>query len=466
MEDATGAAWTYADLDNAATALGHVLTAAGVRRGDRVLIASENCAAAVAALFAAWRLGAVAVPVNARQSAVEMDRIIAHACPRVLLFTSDVSKDAAGHALHHQAAPCLGPWGGLDMVRAPGDDLPGDADVAVVLYTTGTTGDPKGVMLTHANLRFGGATSATFRGMTSHDLIYGVLPITHVFGLCSILLASVHVGATVRLIPRFDVSAVFDGLRRGITLFSGVPQMHALLMAHAEGQGLEQLGSDTLRFVSSGAAPLDPAWKRKAEAFYGVALQNGYGMTESTAGIAATHNAIGDPDTSVGPALPDVEIRIDDAVAGGGNGTGEVLTRGPHVMKGYFRNAEATSQVLGPDGWLRTGDLGCVDDHGRLHIVGRCKELIIHGGFNVYPPEVEAALNDHPDVVQAAVIGRARDGDEDVLAFVQLASGAQLDEAALRTLWRRDWPGTSARRSTSLQTVCPPRPRARSSNTS
>ena len=127
-------------------------------------------------------------------------------------------------------------------------------------------------MLTHANVRFGGATSATFRAMTPRDVIYGVLPATHVFGLCSIIVASVHAGAMVRLIPRFDVSAVFDGLRQGVTLFSGVPQMHAVLMAHARALGLKALGSDTLRFVSSGAAPLDPTWKRKAEAFYGCLL--------------------------------------------------------------------------------------------------------------------------------------------------------------------------------------------------
>ncbi len=432
LEDATGAAWSWADLDAAARALAAEISDQGVRPGDRVLILIENCAAAVAALFACWQVGAVPVPVNARQSGPEIDRIAAHACPRLLLFTAGVSPDAARHAARCGASTIEGTWGRLDMTRAPGDGTASGGDVAVVLYTTGTTGAPKGVMLTHANLRFGAATSATFRAMTARDLIYGVLPITHVFGLCSILVASVHVGCAVRLIPRFNVGAVFEGLRQGITLFSGVPQMHALLMAHAEAQGLERLGSQTLRFVSSGAAPLDPAWKRKAEAFYGVALQNGYGMTESTAGIAATHSALGDPDSSVGPPLPGIEVRIDEAVPGGGDGAGEVLTRGGHVMQGYFRDPDATAQVLNAEGWLRTGDLGRIDGEGRLHIVGRCKELIIHGGFNVYPPEVEAVLSDFPGVVQAAVVGRRRVGDEEVLAFVQTAPGAGVDEAGLR----------------------------------
>ena len=436
LEDATGARWRYTDLDAAAEALAQTLAARGVGQGDRVMIVSENCAAAVAALFATWRIGAVAVPVNARQSASELDRIIAHAAPRALLFTAHISADAAKHSQRLGADTTDGAWGTLDLMCPLGDSPQADADIAVILYTTGTTGDPKGVMLTHANVRFGGMTSANFRSMTPDDLIYGVLPSTHVFGLCSIIVAAVYAGAPVRLIPRFDAAAVYEGLRDGITLFSGVPQMHALLMAHARAQGLEVLGSDTLRFVSSGAAPLDPTWKREAEAFYGVALQNGYGLTESTAGAAATCNAMGDPDTSVGPPLPGVEIASDDAGDGGDDGTGEVLTRGPHVMKGYYRAPALTAEVLTTDGWLRTGDLGRIDTKGHLHILGRSKELIIHGGFNVYPPEVEAALNDHPEVVQAAVVGRPMDGDEEVLAFVQLAGDTSLSEAELRLFVR------------------------------
>jgi acyl-CoA synthetase (AMP-forming)/AMP-acid ligase II len=209
--------------------------------------------------------------------------------------------------------------------------------------------------------------------------------------------------------------------------------MHALLMDHVARQGLTRLEGAKLRYVSSGAAPLDPAWKRKAEGFYGLPLQNGYGMTESTAGICGTRNPIGTPDVSVGPALPGIEIDLDPDMGGGEAGVGEILTRGPHVMAGYYRNPKETARVLSEDGWLRTGDLGRIDADGRLTVVGRCKELIIRGGFNVYPPEVEAALNDHPDVIQCAVIGRTKPGgDEEVLAFVQCADPDALDIAALR----------------------------------
>ena len=428
LSDSTGEKWTFADLDAASDALADRLQGAGVAAQDRVLMLAENCAAAVAALFAAWKLGAVIIPFNARQTRAEVARIIHHATPAAVLTTSAVSSDAAAHAEDLSATEISGKFGTLHLAT-PGASNP-DADlhdVAVLLYTTGTTGDPKGVMLTHANVRFGGNASATLRGINPGDVVYGVLPLTHVFGLCSVMTASCCAGAEIRLEARFSAEKLYTALTTGVNFLSAVPQMHALLMQYTKEQGLTQLNSETLRYVSSGAAPLDPTWKRKAEAFYGVAIQNGYGMTESTAGISATSNPLGSPDISVGPSLPGVETKIDDTVEGGSNGKGEVLTRGAHVMKGYYKNPEETAKVLGQDGWLRTGDLGTFDEHGHLHILGRSKELIIHGGFNVYPPEVEAAINDHPQVIQAAVVGRSTGNDEEVLAFVQIAEGDTLD---------------------------------------
>jgi long-chain acyl-CoA synthetase len=437
LTDSIGTRWSFADLDAASDDLAAQLAEAGVQANDRVLMLSENCAAAVAVLFACWKMDAVVIPVNARQSPAEVDRVLAHAAPAAVVMTDAVSPDAGAHAHRLQASTISGRFGTLQLATPlrsqPDADL---ADVAVLLYTTGTTGDPKGVMLTNDNLRFGGKASANLRNMTPDDLIYGVLPITHVFGLASVVTASCYAGASVRLEARFSAAKLFAALNEGVTLLSAVPQMHALLMQYTKEQGLDRLGSPDLRYVSSGAAPLDPAWKRKAEAFYGVALQNGYGMTETTAGVCASNNPIGSPDISVGPCLPGVEVMIDDSVPGGRDGTGEVLTRGAHIMKGYYRNPEATAKVLTPDGWMRTGDLGKIDENGFLHILGRSKELIIHGGFNVYPPEVEAALNDHPQVIQSAVIGRMKDGDEQVLAFVQIAEGDDLTVETLRDFVR------------------------------
>lgn len=424
LTDSIGTAWTYAQMNAASAAVAVELQAAGVQANDRVLLLSENCAAAVAVLFACWKIDAVVIPVNARQTEGEVGRILAHAEPAAVLMTCAVSAEAGAHAEKMGAREMTGLFGSLHLATPlPSTPDPDLHDVAVLLYTTGTTGDPKGVMLSHDNLRFGGMASATLRDMRADDLIYGVLPITHVFGLASVVTASCYAGATVRMEARFSAAKLFEALKDGVTLLSAVPQMHALLMQYTKEQGLTQLGSDRLRYVSSGAAPLDPAWKRKAEAFYGVALQNGYGMTETTAGICATRSEIGNPDISVGPPLPGVEVRIDDTVEGGSPGEGEVRTRGGHVMKGYYRNPQETARVLDAEGWMRTGDLGKIDDAGLLHILGRSKELIIHGGFNVYPPEVEAALNDHPQVIQSAVIGRMINGDEQVLAFVQIAEG-------------------------------------------
>lgn len=422
---ASGTCWSYADLSKAADGLVSVLDSEGCRPGDRVVLIAENCCATIAGLFACWRAGVWAVPVNARQSPREIDRILDHARPRVAIATSVISPDAAAHAARLNAKETTGAFGTLSLAT-PFDSSPeADHDVAVVLYTTGTTGDPKGVMLSHANLRTGARTSARFREMAPEDLIYGTLPVSHVFGLASTIVASVSVGAAVRLEHRFTAARLHDALQAGVTMLPAVPQMHALLMQYAKEHGVARLQGRALRYVSSGGAPLDPAWKHKAENFYGIALQNGYGMTETTAGICITSNVLGDPDNSVGRPLPGVEVRIEGE-------TGEILTRGGHVMKGYYRDPAATAQVLDSDGWLHTGDLGRLDSRGRVHVLGRSKELIIHGGFNVYPPEVEAVLTDHPQVVQSAVIGRPRDGDEDVLAFVQIAKGDALSPDALR----------------------------------
>jgi len=433
--DANGSEHSYGQYQAAIVDAAVLLSDHGVVTGDRVLLVAENCLTTAVFIFAASSVGAYIIPVNARMTAAEIRQVTEHALPRLTVFTTGASAESASHAVKANAVIFDTGYGTFGLaVSQP--DKPDDIDAdgtAAILYTTGTTGAPKGVMLTHANLRFSAKTSATLRGLVASDHVYGVLPLTHVFGFASMLMASCHAGAKVQLETRFRPDLVYTALMNGVSVFPGVPQMHALVMQYASEQGLTRLENSQLRYVSSGAAPLDPAWKRKAEDFYGVALQNGYGMTETTAAVCATSNAIGTDDTSVGPALAGISIRLDTASKLSSDaGTGEVLTRGPHVMKGYFRNAAETARTIDADGWLRTGDLGRIDHQGNLHIVGRSKELIIRGGFNVYPPEVEAALNDHPDVIQCAVVGRKLDtGDEEILAFVQCADPDSLDTAAL-----------------------------------
>ena len=430
--DGDGAQISFAALGQAVAAMAADLSARGLGDGDRLLIAAENAAAQVGLLLAASRIGAIGVPVNARMTAPELDRIIEHADPRLIVTLDHVSTAAAAHGARLGAQAWDTPLGRLAITAPRPEARPepmqdGPARIAVILYTTGTTGTPKGVMLTHGNLMFGGTTSARVRRLSAADIILGVLPMTHVFGLSSMMVAALASGATLRLMTRFDAAEVLRAIAGGATVLPAVPQMHALIMSAAAAQGMTRAPGQ-LRYVSSGAAPLDPEWKRRAEAFYGSALQNGYGLTETTAGVTLTDNPPGVPDVSVGPALPGVDLII---ASPDRDGVGEVLTRGPHVTPGYFRNPEATEALFDAEGWLHTGDLGRIDAQGNLHIMGRSKELIIRGGFNIYPPEVEAALNEHPGVIQSAVIGRKTEGgNEEVLAFCQVRDPA-LTEAAL-----------------------------------
>lgn len=459
LSDSSGVRWSYAEFDRASDDLAEALRGAGVQPTDRVLLLVENCAAAVAALHAAWKIGAVIIPFNARQTEGEVAKVLNHATPAAILMTSHISSDAAAHGARMGAEEITGVYGTMMLAKGTSDPDAVLNDVAVLLYTTGTTGDPKGVMLTHDNIRFGGMASSKLRQMTPDDIVYGVLPMSHVFGLVSVLTGACYTGAHVRIEARFSAQKLYDAAMEGITIIPAVPQMHAMVMQYSREQGMEKLGAPALRYISSGGAPLDPAWKRKAEAFYALPLQNGFGMTETSSGASATNNPIGSPDISVGPVTPGTEAMI-DADAPGGNSVdeGEVLVRGPHIMKGYYRNTPATDAVFAGDGWMRTGDLGKIDEHNKLHILGRSKELIIHGGFNVYPPEVEAALNDHPQVIQSAVVGRTKDGDEEVLAFVQFAEGDRPDIDDLRAFVKERLAGYKRPRHIVLATALPAAP--------
>ncbi|KKK74737.1 hypothetical protein LCGC14_2880780, partial [marine sediment metagenome] len=294
-------------------------------------------------------------------------------------------------------------------------------------------GDPKGVMLTHQNLRFGARASADLRQMVPGDVVYGVLPMTHVFGLVSVLMAAVSAGAKVRQESRFSAAKLHAATHEDVTILPAVPQMHALVMQYSREGGMAKLASPTLRYVSSGGAPLDPAWKRKAEGFYELPLQNGFGMTETCSGASATSNALGSLDTSVGPVTPGTECKIDDQAPGGnGAGEGEVLVRGPHVMKGYYRNPTETDKAIDAEGWLHTGDLASMDEDGCVFIVDRKKDMILTAGFNIYPAELERVIAGHPSVALVAV-GSVPDEAKGELAkaYVVLKDGAKPDADAI-----------------------------------
>lgn len=415
------------------------LAAWGVQGGDRVMLIAENCIAFTEYVLAAWHLDAWVMPVNARLTGHEIKKLADHARPALILFTSLVSKPAAVHA-DKMGAELIG---GISVfktgIRESELCHPNAAEqTAALLYTTGTTGDPKGVMLTHAGFAWYADVSREFRGLSEHDHVYCALPTTHVFGFASAFLGSLNVGAKLQLASRFDPASVFDAISEGVTVLPAVPAMYAQLLDYAELQGWDSPPNSRMRFMTTGGAPLDPDWKERVQKFFKVPLANGYGMTECSPGIAASIDLRLSPETnrdvSCGPPMRDLEVKVVPAPGKSDlvDGIGEILVKGPNVMLGYYKNPDATATAIDPDGYFHTGDLGHFDEHGHLYVDGRSKELIIRSGFNVYPPEVEAALTDHPSVTLAAVVGRKVPGNEEVTAFVQPVPGTTITEQELQ----------------------------------
>lgn len=425
-----GRTLTYRDLARLVDRRADQLRAHGVRPGDRVLLASENCADQVALIFAAAAVGAWIVNVNPRLTAPELDAIRDHAGARLALYTAAVSPEAEAHAARAGATFDDGLMAGpLNAACTPERER----DVAALVYTTGTTGKPKGVMLSHRSLLFVAAVSSRLRGLDPLDRAWGVLPISHVYGLTSVMLGTLSAGACLHLTPRFTPEGMLAAIRDdGLSIVQGVPAMYARLLEHV---GDSAPLASRLRFAYAGGSPLDPALKASVERLLGVPLHNGYGLSEAAPTVSQTRLDAPRADTSVGLPIPGVEARVvgqdgrdvDDGAAG------ELWVRGPNLMRGYYRDPQATDAALRPGGWLNTGDMARRDADGALFIVGRTKELIIRSGFNVFPLEVETALNAHPGVTQSAVVGRVvADGNEEVIAFVQPDPRRTPPEAELR----------------------------------
>lgn len=436
IRDHDGTDHSYAELGALAGDMAARLSAHGVRPGDRVMLLSENCTTYLAAILALSRLDAWVLLVNARLTEGEVARLLDAAGVRCVIFTPEASAAARVHAARLHSGSLGGlPCGDLlvSPVRAaaPEPVEPGAEQTAVLIYTSGTVGEPKGVMLSHGNLIFMARTAATVRRLSPADTTLALLPGTHIFGLASVFLTAMAAGSRLIAMPRFDADEVLAQIREEVTILPAVPQIFAALLRRLGELGIEPEHRN-LRYIYAGGAPLDLGLKQKTERAFGMPLHNGYGQTEASPGIALTRLEDPRADTSVGSAMPGVEVLIHNPDA---HGVGELWVRGPNVMKGYYRNPEATRDALTPDGFLRTGDLARQDPDGALHIAGRLKELIVHSGFNVYPPEVEAVLSLHPAVSLCAVVGMPREGDEDVIAFVTTQGG--VTEAELRA-WVRD----------------------------
>ncbi|RNM17392.1 class I adenylate-forming enzyme family protein [Nocardioides pocheonensis] len=416
-------------LDNAAF-LRRVQAAAchledlGIGPGDVVALKLTNRLEFVLLLFAAWRVGAVITPVNPGLTDVEVLRQLDDSDARLLVVedgttvTGHVATLAVGD-LHDAGEPSQEPH------VAP-------SALALLIYTSGTTGVPKGVMLDHANLDAMAAMGREALQVGLHDRCLLILPLFHVNGIVVSVLMPLLAGGNVVIADRFNPHTFFDAVERHRpTFFSGVPTIFNMLAALPP-----EVRPDTssVRFAVCGAAPAPAELLARFESRYGFPLIEGYGLSEATCG--STLNPVAGPRRAgtVGVAFRGQEVRIVDGAGrqlAPGEG-GEVVVRGPNVMRGYLGRPEETARVV-VDGWLHTGDVGHLDEDGYLTLVGRTKDMIIRGGENIYPKEIEDVLAADPSVLEVAVIGVPDDTwGERVVAYVQPRPGGTVDPASLR----------------------------------
>jgi long-chain acyl-CoA synthetase len=388
--------------------------------------------------YGALGAGAVVVPMNPLLKAREV---------KYYLEDSGASIVFAWHAMADEAAKAAETVG-IDCVSIDPDDFldllakhepveevaeRDDEDTVVLLYTSGTTGQPKGAELTHANMTTNAAVSAeTLIEITPDDVVMGCLPLFHCFGLTCGLNAAVVTGACLTLIPRFDAEKALEVIGRDkVTVFEGVPTMYAGML-HVEDAASYDVSS--LRTCISGGAAMPVEVMKNFEDAFGCMVLEGYGLSETSPVASFNRPDIERKPGSIGIPLRGVEMKLvdDDGKDVAQGDVGEIAIRGENVMKGYWKREDATKEAI-PDGWFRSGDMAKQDEDGYFFIVDRKKDLIIRGGYNVYPREVEEALYEHPDVAEVAVVGIPHDSlGEEVGAAVALKPGTKVSEDELR----------------------------------
>jgi long-chain acyl-CoA synthetase len=433
---------SYAELREAAGRMSTLLASFGVGPGDRVGLMLPNVPAFPIAFYGALGAGAVVVPMNPLLKSREVGYYLGDSGAKAVVAwhaaAGEAAKGAADAGAEFVAAesPDLG---GLlaGYAVTPEPSGRGGQDDAVILYTSGTTGRPKGAELTHDGLvRNAEISSRTLFDVGPDDVIMGCLPLFHVFGLTCGLNVAVASAASLTLLPRFDPAKALDILQRDrVTIFEGVPTMYAAMLHLPEADPAK---AATLRVCASGGAAMPVEILRGFEKKFGCIILEGYGLSETSPVASFNHPNRDRKPGSIGTPIEGVEMRlIDDNWNTVPDGEiGEIAIRGHNLMKGYWGKPEATAEAM-RDGWFRTGDMARVDADGYYYIVDRKKDLIIRGGYNVYPREIEEVLHEHPAVAEVAVIGIPHpDLGEEVGAAVALKPGASATPEELRAFAR------------------------------
>jgi long-chain acyl-CoA synthetase len=429
---------TYAQFRDAALRVAAGLRSRGVEPGDRVGMVLPNVLAFPVVFYGALLAGAAVVPMNPLLKAREIEYYLQDSGARIIVAAAS----SAGPA--EEAAATAGIEAVAVGVAVPEELMDGDGDLlapverddgdtAVILYTSGTTGKPKGAELTHAGLHGNARTTEeTLLEATPDDVIMGCLPLFHVFGLTCSLNAGVLAGACLTLIPRFDGGKALEVVERDrVTIFEGVPTMFSAML-HQPDPTAHDVSS--LRVCVSGGSAMPVEVMRSFEETFGCIVLEGYGLSETSPVASFNHPHAERKPGSIGTPIRGVEMRLvdDDGKDVAGGEVGEIAIRGENVMKGYWQRPEETAKAI-PDGWFRSGDLARQDEDGYFVIVDRKKEMIIRGGYNVYPREIEEALYEHPAVAEVACIGiKHPDLGEEVGAAVALKPGASAEVDELR----------------------------------
>ena len=435
---------SYAGLNEATARFAGLLRERGVGLGDRVGIMLPNVPYFAVAYYGVLRAGGAVVPMNVLLKQREVAFYLGDPGAKLVFAWHEFAEPAQAGAAQADAECVIVAPGEFEQLLATIDpvndvaDRAGD-DTAVILYTSGTTGKPKGAELSHANMAHNADVSVGLFGLDRESVVLGALPLFHAFGQTCGLNATVRAGGCLELISRFDPARVFDAIQKHrVTVFEGVPTMYSALLHHPE---RDKFDVSSLNVCASGGAALPVEVLRGFEKAFGCKVLEGYGLSETSP--VASFNP---PDRerrpgSIGIPVQGVEMRVVDEqrnpVAQGE--VGEIAIRGENLMKGYWNRPEATAEAIDEQGWFYTGDMAKVDEEGYYFIVDRKKDMIIRGGYNVYPREVEEVLYEHPAVREAAVIGLPHDSlGEEVAAAVTLKPDAEITAAELRDYCRSE----------------------------